>query len=53
MERLITHGNHRSQLLWVGGLVLAGGLALRFCFVQAGLYDVTQMPGALFGLSAG
>lgn len=53
MERLLTHGNHRSQLLWIAGFVLAGGFALRFCFVQAGLFDVTQMPSALFGLSVG
>ena len=29
MERLLTHGNHRSQLLWIAACVLAGGLALR------------------------
>ena len=51
MERLLTQGNHRSQLLWIAAFVLVGGLALRYCLVQAGLYDVTQMPGALFGLS--
>ncbi|WP_080799176.1 NrfD/PsrC family molybdoenzyme membrane anchor subunit [Arabiibacter massiliensis] len=53
MERLLTHGNHRSQLLWIAAFVLAGGFALRLCFVQAGLFDVTQMPEALFGLAAG
>lgn len=53
MERLLTHGNHRSQLLWIAMFVLVGGFALRFCFVQAGLFDVTQMPSALFGLSVG
>lgn len=53
MERLLTHGNHRSQLLWIAAFVLAGGFALRFCLVQAGLFDVTQMPSALFGLSVG
>lgn len=53
MERLLTHGNHRSQLLWIAAFVLAGGFALRFCFVQAGLFDITQMPSALFGLSVG
>ncbi|OUO91725.1 polysulfide reductase [Gordonibacter sp. An230] len=53
MERLLTHNNHHSQLLWIAGFVLAGGCALRFCFVQAGLYDVTQVPSALFGFSAG
>ena len=53
MERLLTHNNHHSQLLWIAGFVLAGGCALRFCLVQAGLYDVTQVPGALFGLSMG
>ena len=36
MERLLTHGNHRSQLLWIAAFVLVGGLALRFCLVQAG-----------------
>ena len=53
MERLLTHGNHRSQLLWIAAFVLVGGLALRFCLVQAGLYDVTQMSGAHFGLTVG
>ncbi len=53
MERLLTHNNHHSQLLWIAACVLAGGLALRACVAQAGLYDVTQMPQALFGLSLG
>ena len=53
MERLLTHGNHSSQLLWIAAFVLVGGLALRFCLVQAGLYDVTQMSGAHFGLTVG
>lgn len=53
MERLLTHNNHHSQLLWIAACVLVGGLALRACFVQAGLYDMTQMPQALYGLSLG
>lgn len=51
LERFLTHGNSRTQLLWIAALLLAGGFALRFCIVGAGAYDVTQMPEALYGLS--
>ena len=51
LERFITHGNSRTQLLWIAALLLAGGFALRFCVVGASAYDVTQMPEALYGLS--
>lgn len=51
LERFLTHGNSRSQLVWIAALVLVGGFALRWCMVQAGSYDVTQMPGVLFGLT--
>lgn len=51
LERFLTHGNSRTQLLWIAALLLVGGFALRFCIVGAGAYDVTQMPEALYGLS--
>ena len=51
LERFLTHGNSRTQLLWIAALLLAGGFALRWCIVGAGAYDVTQMPEALYGLS--
>ena len=53
LERFLTHGNSRTQMLWIAALLLAGGFALRFCIVGAGAYDVTQMPGELFGLAIG
>lgn len=51
LERFLTHSNSRSQLVWIAALVLVGGLALRWCMVQAGTYDVTQMSDVLFGLA--
>ena len=51
LERFLTHGNSRTQLLWIAALLLVGGFALRWCIVGAGAYDVTQMPEALYGLS--
>ena len=51
LERFLTHGNSRTQLLWIAALLLAGGFALRWCIVGAGAYDVTQMSEALYGLS--
>lgn len=51
LERFLTHGNSRTQLLWIAVFLLAGGFALRFCIVGAGAYDVTQMPEALYGFS--
>ncbi|MFW4356852.1 NrfD/PsrC family molybdoenzyme membrane anchor subunit [Gordonibacter sp. KGMB07426] len=50
LERFLTHGNSRTQLLWIAALLAAGGLALRFALTGAAAYDVTQMPEALFGL---
>lgn len=51
LERFLTHGNSRTQLLWIAALLLAGGFALRWCIVGAGAYDVTQTPETLYGLS--
>ena len=51
LERFLTHGNSRTQLLWIAALLLVGGFALRFCIVGAGAYDVTQMPEGLYGLT--
>ena len=53
LERFLTHGNSRTQLLWIAAALLAGGFALRFCLVGAGAYDATQLPGLLFGLTIG
>lgn len=50
LERFLTHGNARTQLLWAAGCLLAGGLALRLCAVGLAAYDVTQMPELMFGL---
>lgn len=50
LERFLTHGNARTQLLWASGCLLAGGLALRLCAVGLAAYDVTQMPELAFGL---
>ena len=51
LERFLTHGNSRTQLLWIAALLLVGGFALRWCIVGAGAYDVTQAPEALYGLA--
>lgn len=51
LERFLTHGNSRTQLLWIAALLLVGGFALRWCIVGAGACDVTQMPEALYGLA--
>lgn len=50
LERFLTHGNARTQLLWAAGCLLAGGLALRLIAVGLAAYDVTQMPELMFGL---
>lgn len=50
MERFVTHGNYRMQLLWIGAFVLAGGLILRICIVDLALYDITHMPEILYSL---
>ena len=53
MEKFITYGNYRSQLIWIATAILFGGLILRFCFVEAGMYDVTQTSGLASGLVGG
>lgn len=42
---------HRTQLLWAAACVLAGGVALRLCVAGLAAFDVTQMPGMMFGLA--
>lgn len=51
MERFVTHGNYRTQLLWIAVFLLAGGFMLRLCIVGAADYDITQMPELLNGLA--
>lgn len=51
LERFITYGNSRTQLLWIGAFLLVGGFALRFVVVGAAAFDVTQMADGLFGLT--
>ena len=51
LERFVTHGNYRTQLLWIGTFLLAGGFVLRYCIVGTADYDVTQMPDLLYGLA--
>ncbi|MDO4290901.1 MAG: polysulfide reductase NrfD [Eggerthellaceae bacterium] len=53
MERFVRHANYGSQLLFVAAFVLAGGLALRWCVVGAGAYDVAQALGQANMLAAG
>lgn len=53
LERYLTHGNHRVQLLWIAVFLLVGGFALRFCTVGAATFDETQMVATLYGLSLG
>ena len=53
MGRLVRHANYGSQLLFVAAFALAGGLALRWCVVGAGAYDVTQVLGQANMLAAG
>ncbi len=50
LERFITHGNSRSQFVWIAASLLVGGFVLRFCIVGVAVYDVTQMPNLLYGL---
>lgn len=50
LERFVTHGNARTQLLWISACLLAGGLSLRVCVVGLAMYDVTQMPALMFGI---
>ena len=51
LERFVTHGNYRTQLLWISAFLLAGGFVLRYCIVGTASYDVTQMPDLFFGLA--
>lgn len=50
LERFVTHGNARTQLLWISACLLAGGLSLRVCVVGLAMYDVTQIPALMFGI---
>lgn len=50
MERYLTHSNASTQLLWVALCVLVGGLCVRLCVVGMAAYDVSQMPGVLYGM---
>ncbi|MCI8469150.1 MAG: polysulfide reductase NrfD [Eggerthellaceae bacterium] len=50
LERFLTYGNARTQLLWTAGCLLAGGLCLRLCAVGLAAFDVTQMPALMYGL---
>ncbi len=51
LERYLVRDGRRSQMLGTAACLLAGGFALRCCMVGVAVYDVTQMPGALFGLA--
>lgn len=46
LERFVRYGNYRSHALWIAGLILVGGVMLRFCIVQAGIFDITQAGSA-------
>lgn len=49
LERFLTHGNARTQLLWIASCLLAGGLSLRICAAGLAAYDVTQIPSLMLG----
>ena len=49
LERFLTHGNARTQLLWIASCLLAGGLSLRICAAGLAAYDVTQIPALMLG----
>ncbi|MEG0503600.1 MAG: NrfD/PsrC family molybdoenzyme membrane anchor subunit, partial [Raoultibacter sp.] len=51
MERFVTHGNYRTQLLWIAVFLLVGGFILRLCIIGTADYDITQMPELLNGLT--
>lgn len=53
LERFVTHGNSRTQFVWIAAFLLVGGFALRFCIVGASAFDVTQMPSLMYGLTLG
>lgn len=50
MERFITYGNSRTQLLWVALCVFVGGLALRSLIVDISAFDVTQAASLAMSL---
>lgn len=50
MEHFLTHGNYRTQLLWIAVLLLVGGFVLRYCVVGVSSYDVTQDAQMAYGL---
>lgn len=52
LEWFVSHGNYRTQLLWIAAFLLAGGFVLRFCVVGASVYDITQTPEILYGVMA-
>lgn len=52
LERFVSHGNYRTQLLWIAVFLLVGGFVLRFCVVGASAYDITQTPATVYGVLA-
>ena len=53
LGRCITRENHPAQLLRIAGCALAGGFALRWCVVTAGLYDASRSADALVSIMLG
>ena len=53
LGRCITRENHPAQPLRIAGCALAGGLALRWCMVTAGLYDSSRSADALVSIMLG
>lgn len=51
LEHFVAYGDGKIQLLWIAGFLLVGGFILRWCVVQTGMYDITQMSDALFGMT--
>lgn len=51
MEQFVTHGNYRTQLLWIAAFLLAGGFILRFCIAGTADYDITQISDLHYGLT--
>lgn len=52
LERLLTFGNSRSQLLWIALFVLVGGFALRYLAVGASAFDATQTTSLAAALAS-
>ncbi|WP_165062197.1 NrfD/PsrC family molybdoenzyme membrane anchor subunit [Adlercreutzia sp. ZJ154] len=50
MEIIIVKSLSSALVLWVVLFALTGALALRVCFVQAGVYDITQNVSKAFNL---